>query len=121
MNTLWVGLGGALGSIARYHVQRFATARAPAFPWGTLIVNLLGSFALSIVMQLVLRDRMSEPARIAVGVGVLGGFTTYSSFNAETIALVNAGRWGAAALYVTLTVVGCLAVGALGWLLGRGP
>jgi CrcB protein len=87
MNTLWVGLGGALGSIARYHVGRVAASRAPGFPWGTLAVNLLGSLLIGVVMHLALRGRLDEPTRLALGVGVLGGFTTYSSFNHETIAL----------------------------------
>jgi CrcB protein len=119
MNTLWVGLGGALGSIARYHVGRIATSRAPSFPWGTLAVNLLGCLLISVLMQLVLRGRLQESMRIALGVGLLGGFTTYSSFNFETLALAEAGAWGRAALYVGATVVGGIALGVVGWLVGR--
>ena len=119
MTTLWVGLGGAIGSIARFHVGRFATNRWPGFPWGTLAVNLAGSLLLSIVMALVLRGRLDESARIALGVGVLGGFTTYSSFNYETLELAQQGAWGRAIAYAALTFFGCLAVGALGWLLAR--
>lgn len=119
MNTLWVGLGGALGSIARYHIGLVATARAPGFPWGTLLVNLLGSLAMGIVVGLVARGRLDDTARIALAVGVLGGFTTYSSFNAETLALAQAGAWGKAALYVALTLAGGLALGLAGWLVAR--
>jgi CrcB protein len=114
MNTLWVGLGGAIGSIARYHVGRFAVTRAPGFPWGTLAVNLLGCLLIGVLMQLVLRGRVQEPMRIALGVGLLGGFTTYSTFNHETIALAQSGAWGKAVAYVVVTLVGGLAVGALG-------
>lgn len=119
MLTLWVGLGGALGSIARYQLGRVAAARAPGFPWGTLVVNLLGSLLLAVLMALVLRGRISDNVRIALGTGVLGGFTTYSSFNYETLALVHDGAYGRATIYVLATVVGCFAVGALGWVIGK--
>jgi CrcB protein len=116
-NTVWVGIGGALGSIARYHLGGVALRRWPGFPWGTLVVNVLGSFALCVVMQLVLRGRLDDSARIALGAGLLGGFTTYSSFNYETIALLQQGHWGRAVAYVAATLVGCLAVGFLGLLI----
>ena len=119
MKTIWVGLGGALGSIARYHVGAFTVRRWPGFPWGTLAVNVLGSFALSIVMAFALRGRLDDTARVALGAGVLGGFTTYSSFNYETFALAQTGAWGKAAIYVAATMLGCLAAGAAGWLVAR--
>jgi CrcB protein len=119
MTTLWVALGGALGSVARYHVGLFASARAQAFPWGTLAVNLLGSLLMGIVAQLVLRGRLDDATRIALASGVLGGFTTYSSFNAETIALAQSGAWGRAAIYVAATLLGGLALGIGGWFLAR--
>jgi fluoride exporter len=119
MSTLWVGIGGALGSMARFHIGLFALRRWPAMPWGTLAVNILGSLLLSLLMHLVLRGRIDETTRIALGVGVLGGFTTYSSFNHETIALAQQGAWGRAALYVVITLVGCFAAGILGWTLAR--
>src|SRR5687767_4986354 len=119
MNTLWVGLGGALGSIARYHVGRIATQRAPGFPWGTLAVNLVGCLLISVLVQLVLRGRLPDSTRIVFGVGLLGGFTTYSSFNVETNALAESGAWGRAAIYVAATVLGGLACGIAGWFVGR--
>ena len=119
MNTLWVGLGGAIGSIARYQIGLFAMRRWAGFPWGTLAVNILGSLLISMLMQLVLRGRLDESARIALGVGLLGGFTTYSSFNYETIALAQQGAWGRAVAYVGLTLLGCLAAGVLGWAVTR--
>ena len=119
MNTLWVGLGGALGSIARYHIGRIAIARAPSFPWGTLAVNLIGCLLIGILMQLVMRGRIHEEVRVAVGVGLIGGFTTYSSFNFETIALAQSGEWGRAGCYVAATLIGCGVLGAVGWWIGR--
>ena len=119
MHTLWVGLGGAVGSIARYHVGRLVAARAPAFPWGTLIVNVVGSFLMGVLLALALRGRVSEPVRLALGAGVLGGFTTYSSFNGETLALAQDGAYGKAGLYVAATLVGALVAGLIGWRLAR--
>jgi len=119
MSSLWVGLGGALGSVARHHIGRWAASRAPAFPWGTLLVNLLGCLFIGVLMQLVLRERASETVRLALGTGLLGGFTTYSTFNFETFALAESGAWGRAALYVGVTLLGGLALGAAGWFLGR--
>lgn len=116
---LWIGLGGALGSIARHGVGLWLARRAPAFPWGTLLVNVLGSLLLGVVVTLALRGRVGETARLALGTGVLGGFTTYSTFNYETIALAQAGHLGRAALYVGATLIGALVGGVAGIALGR--
>lgn len=90
------------------------------FPWGTLAVNLLGSLLLMLLATVAVRTgRVPEATRLALGTGVLGGFTTYSAFNYETITLAQNGAWGRAAGYVGLTVMGCLAAGAVGWGLGR--
>ncbi len=121
MKTLWIGLGGALGSIARYHLdgwfqQRFGTA----FPYGTLTINLLGSFLLALLMYIGLHTELIAPTtRIALAVGVLGGFTTYSTFNYDTLRHLQNGALGVAALNIAATVVGCLAAGLLGWTAGR--
>jgi CrcB protein len=117
MKTLLVGLGGAAGSIARYHVGLLFARRWPGFPWGTLAVNLVGSLLLSFLMGWVLKGRVDEPTRLALGVGVLGGFTTY--FNHETFALLHEGSYGRAAAYVAATLLGALLLGGLGWLAAR--
>ena len=101
---LFVFLGGGAGSVARYLVAR-------ATPRGTLVVNLAGSFLIGAVIALM---RPSD-LRIALVAGVLGGFTTYSSFNEETMQLLRNGMWGAAGLYMLATVAGCLIAGALGF------
>jgi CrcB protein len=119
MTTLWVGLGGALGSIARYHVGLLVGRRGAPFPWATLAVNLAGSLLLAFLMHLALRGKIDETWRVALGTGVLGGFTTYSAFNYETFAMAQAGAWPRAAAYVAATLLGCLAAGAAGWALGR--
>ena len=113
----WVCLGGAAGSGMRYllagWVQRLA---GPSFPAGTLAVNLLGSFALGLVMPLGLRtDLISPTTRLALATGLMGGFTTYSTFSYETMSLMHEGAWAAVALNVASTLVGCLAATFLGY------
>ena len=105
---LLVCLGGALGSGARYLVGL-------ATPHGTLIVNLSGSFCIALAMALM---RPSD-ARLLIVTGVLGGFTTYSAFNEETLQMLRAGTWGAAMMYVALTVLGCLAAGLAAVMVAR--
>lgn len=113
---LLVCSGGALGSGARYLV---GLALARLAPGGTLAVNLLGSFAMGLLIYLGLEARAVTPlVRLTLATGVLGGFTTYSSFNQELLLMLRAGSWAAAAGYLAGTVLGCLAAGALGWWLG---
>jgi CrcB protein len=114
----WVMLAGGLGSGARYLIgQSAAAAFGLSFPVGTLIINLAGCFVLGAVVQL--SGAWNPELRAAIAIGLLGGFTTYSSFNQETIALLSSGAIGAATLYVALTLAGGLAAGAMGMMLGR--
>jgi fluoride exporter len=116
---LLVCLGGALGSGARYLMATWASAAfGPAFPRGTILVNLVGSFLLSVIMTVAaLTESIPPTLRIFLAAGVMGGFTTYSSFNWETIALAQDGALGLAALNMVLTVVGCLVAGLAGVIL----
>ena len=117
---LWVMLAGALGSGARYLTGQWAVAAFGAtFPYGTVIVNLVGCFALGAVVQLAAAGNWSPELRTAIAVGFLGGFTTYSSFNQETLAMISSGAFGAAGLNVAITLAGGLAAGALGLLIAR--
>jgi CrcB protein len=124
---LWIAAGGAAGSVARYLVGRWLTGTSTSdFPWGTFAVNLAGSFLLGAVMHLAVEAKLlSDTARLALGVGVLGGFTTYSTFAYETWRMTDAREWGHAAFYVVATVVACLAGVAAGTavarFLGAGP
>ena len=113
---LWICLGGAVGSGARYLVSTWALATlGPAFPWGTLAVNAIGSFLLGALMHVGLStDLLSPTLRFALSTGVLGGFTTYSTFNYETLQYVRDGALRLAALNVGTTVILCLAAGLLG-------
>lgn len=113
---LLVSLGGAAGSAARWAVATWALAAfGPSFPRGTLAVNLAGSFLLAVLMTAAtVSEAVTPDLRLLLGAGVLGGFTTYSSFNWEVIALARDGRVGAAALYALLTFAACLAAGLAG-------
>jgi fluoride exporter len=118
---LLVCLGGAAGTAARYLVG-LGTQRAfgTGFPYGTVMVNLLGSFLISAIMVLSLeKGAISPDLRVVLTAGVMGGFTTYSSFNFELLSYLNRGAFVMALLYVALTMLGCLAAGALGLLGGR--
>ena len=113
---LWVCLGGAAGSGARYLVTGWVSERLSAgFPWGTLCVNVVGSFLLGAIMQLAsTASPFSPTTQVTLTIGVLGGFTTYSTFNYETLASFQQGAWLLAAANLLATVVGCLAAGFLG-------
>lgn len=93
---------------------------AQGFPWATLTVNVLGSLGLGLSFVLA-EDRFwaGTDLRILLGTGVMGGFTTYSAFNLESIALMQEQAWGRAAAYMGGTVLACLLAGALGLTIGR--
>jgi CrcB protein len=121
MRVALVALGGAIGSVARYGVGSLAAQLfGAAFPYGTLVVNLTGSFLISIIMHVALAGTaISLEMRIFLTTGIMGGFTTYSSFNYETLALINQRAYGLAGLNVAATVVGCFLSGVLGLAAGR--
>lgn len=118
---LLVCAGGALGSGARFLVsQAWATALGPGLPWATLAINVVGSFLISVVMYLFSpAGLLGEDLRYLLATGVLGGFTTYSSFNFEVMALAQRGAWATAAGYVAATLAGGLVAGVAGWWLAR--
>jgi CrcB protein len=117
---LWICLGGAVGTGARYLIALWAAQRlGTAFPFGTLIVNLLGCFIIAVVMHAALMLGSPPTLRAALTIGFLGGFTTYSSFNYETMRLFEEGAPAAAATNLLVTVCGGLAAGWLGLLAAR--
>lgn len=104
MGTLyfWIAAGGAIGACARY-AMNLATLQAlgPAFPWGTFAVNVLGCFLFGLIAGLAAsRGMFSQTGRVFLLVGVLGGFTTYSSFAFESVELARSGQLAAAAANV---------------------
>jgi CrcB protein len=122
---LWICLGGAAGTGARYLMSGWAQRLGGSFPYGTLFVNVLGSFLLGVLMQVSLTTGLLSPTlRLALTTGALGGFTTYSTFNYETLQYFQGGAWLFGFLNILTTVIGCLIAGAFGlfaarWALGN--
>lgn len=106
--------GGALGAAARYLTVVGLGLRG-GWPLGTFAVNLVGGFLMGLLAAFVLKGAASETARLFVGVGVLGGFTTFSAFSLEGFQMIERGQWGLAALYASASVVGSIAALALGF------
>jgi len=118
---LLICAGGAAGTGARYLLGGWAQRTlGTAFPYGTLIINALGSFLIVIIMHLSIeRGVISADLRLVLTTGVMGGFTTYSTFNYETIRLFQDGALGLGALNLAATVLVCLLAGGLGVLVCR--
>jgi CrcB protein len=112
----WICLGGAAGTGARYLISGWAIAiLGTGFPWGTLAVNALGSFLIGGIMHVGLTTQVLSPAvRIALTTGVLGGFTTYSAFNYESLKYLQDGAWLLGVTNILVMVMVCLAAGAAG-------
>ena len=105
-NMLAIGLGAAVGANLRYALSVWAAERlGSAWPYGTLLINLLGCLAIGALFALTAtRLPLSEPVRLLLVTGLLGGFTTFSAFGYESYALIIAGDWAAAGLYVGASV-----------------
>ena len=117
MRLIWyVALGGAAGSVLRYGVGLAVQSRSGGnFPVGTLVVNLSGCLLLGFLIRYALATPAITPEfRALLTVGLCGGYTTFSTFSYETVALIHDGDWGRAALYVGLSVMGSLVSVALG-------
>jgi CrcB protein len=116
---LWIALGSGLGGVGRYALQGFAARLFGAtFPWGTLIVNTIGSAFIGWFAGMTSPDGrwlLSTTARQFVMVGICGGFTTFSSFSLETLNLAKAGEPWRAAGYVIASMAACLVGVWLGW------
>ena len=124
MAWLAVAFGGALGSVLRHAVNHMIAAHwiAARFPAGTTIVNLTGCLVIGLLAGLIAGDRLQLPlqSREFIFVGLLGGFTTFSSFGLEALTLARTGAVSMALLYVAIQVVGGLALVAAGYWLGLG-
>lgn len=105
-DVILVGIGGGIGAMARYLLSRFVQGLAgPAFPAGTLVVNLIGCLAIGVLSQIAdARNAFTLQSRAFVFAGILGGFTTFSSFAGETVLLSRADQHGLAVLNVVLQV-----------------
>jgi fluoride exporter len=122
---LWVALGGAVGSVARFWVGALVLERfGRTFPWGTLVVNVTGSFAIGLLAVLAgEQSRVSPATRTFVMqflmVGVCGGYTTFSAFSLQTLNLLQEGRLSWAVANVLASTLVCLAGVWLGWIAGQ--
>jgi fluoride exporter len=116
-----VMLGGALGAGARYLVSSALLRLAgPGFPWGTLAVNLVGGLLMGLLVGVLARtSNGGEQARLLLGVGVLGGFTTFSAFGLETWLMIERGQTATGFAYVAASVLGAVALTGAGLMLGR--
>jgi CrcB protein len=121
---LWVGIGSAVGGMARFWIS-LAVGRAigETFPWGTVVINITGSFVIGVLAALTLAEGRLNTSRIFVVqtlmYGVCGGFTTFSSFSLRTLTLAQEGEWMKAGGNVLVSVVACLIAVWLGFMLGE--
>ena len=115
MTTLMVAVGGVLGVLARYGLSRL-TLHHESLVWTTVGINVAGSFLLGL---LAAGSWFSRDLREGLGVGLLGGFTTFSTFSVQVVLEADAGRPGRAAVYIAASVVGGIAAAAAGYALGR--
>lgn len=117
MSYLWVTLGSAFGGLLRYAITRMMLTFSVNFPYGTLLINVLGSFVIGYFGTLTLQSGKypaSDNMRLFVMIGICGGFTTFSSFSLQTFDLMRSGGWGRALANVMLSVVLCVAAVAAG-------
>jgi CrcB protein len=117
MTCIYVMIGGALGSLARYAISAWTLPISRDLPWGTIGINIAGSFIIGFFGTLTLaagRFPVSENTRLLVMVGICGGFTTFSSFSLQTLDLIRSGAMARAGVNMVASVVLCVAAVALG-------
>lgn len=119
---LWVALGGAIGAALRFIIgELFRRGLAPnGIPWGTLLINVLGSFVLGYFTRWAVLHEATPQVRAFVAIGVCGGFTTFSAFALEHLALLQAGEYARAATYTLLSLLLTFAAVSVGYALARG-
>jgi fluoride exporter len=111
MPLLLVMIGGAIGTALRYQAGRLSLALlGPGFPWGTWFINLSGGLLMGVLAGVLARiaSPSGESWRLLIGVGVLGGYTTFSTFSLEAANMIQRGDWGPAILYVSTSAVGAI-------------
>lgn len=118
---MWIGLGGALGAMSRFTLANAVFKwLGKAYPYGTLSVNLIGSFLIGMAyIWLVENEFGGDPHRHFIMVGFLGAFTTFSTFSLESLTLLQQGRTMAFFTYIALSLIGCMLATALGMILTK--
>ena len=114
---LFVGCGGFVGALLRYGITR--ALGSTSLPRSALLVNVLGSFFLGYLFSISERDGIAPEHRAALGTGLLGALTTFSTFSVETLSLIHAGAFGAASANVFMNVAFSLSAAAIGLIAGR--
>ena len=121
-----VAAGGAVGAVARFQLGRLITqltGPANAFPWGTLSVNVIGSLAMGVLIGWIARGNLgtetTESMRLLIGVGLLGGFTTFSAFSAELVTMLQRGQMADALAYGAVSLVAGMAALVAGLLIAQ--
>lgn len=119
-DTFIVMAGGAIGAALRFHSTRWIAAlTGTGWPTGTLAVNLIGGLAMGVLAGMLQKRGLADGWRLFFGVGILGGFTTFSAFSLETMELMQQGRWMDSAAYAGLSVAGSVLMLGLGLYLAR--
>jgi CrcB protein len=121
-NIVWIAVGGAAGTCARFYVSAWMLAYlGPAFPYGTLSVNLAGSFLLGVLFAIGSSsgsELIGPTVMLALTTGFMGGFTTFSTFSLDTFKFLQSAAWGTGVAYVAITVLGCVVGTGAGFALG---
>jgi fluoride exporter len=113
-NFILIGLGGAAGSMLRYAVSLIVVSRT--FPLATLLINIVGSFAIGLVLACSSKDEtFASNWKLFLATGICGGFTTFSAFSAENLQLLQSGKAGLSLLYITASIVAGIAAAWLGY------
>ena len=121
MNYVYVFIGGGIGAAARYYLSGIVYRWLPTnFPYGNLVVNILGCFAIGVLMTSLEERFLVNPTfRLFLTIGILGGFTTFSSFSYETISLFRNGELLFGSLNAAGSLIGCLIATVLGIMIGK--
>jgi CrcB protein len=124
--SLWVALGGSMGALGRFHVGRMVnhfTGPTNTFPWATLSVNVVGSLAMGALLGWLARGSVTpqtgESMRLLIGVGLLGGFTTFSTFSAELVTLFHRGQMLQGFAYGSISLIAGMAAFVIGLVLAQ--
>tara|TARA_B100000900_G_scaffold232075_1_gene197119 strand:+ start:751 stop:1119 length:369 start_codon:yes stop_codon:yes gene_type:complete len=110
---LLVAAGGALGALGRWAIGSSSTGME--FPWATLGINLIGSLMLGVLAAAFSSGSISKDATLLLGIGFMGAFTTMSTYSIEVVGMGESGAFGALAVYVVVTALGCPLLALLGW------
>ncbi|BBE31519.1 putative fluoride ion transporter CrcB [Tepiditoga spiralis] len=122
MNLLYIGTGGFIGAILRYSISKFINQKFPfsSIPYGTLLVNIIGAFILAYLMSLSIHKiEFSKEFILFFGTGMLGAFTTFSTFMYESISMIENNNLLFSAIYVSVSIIAGIFSSYFGYILGR--